>query len=70
MFNKISKYFLLFRSCVLASREHTCIQDSNIHYPDVTYKSKTELCKDLLDPKAVSEMIFCGKKVLFFVNVQ
>ncbi|XP_025422796.1 Fanconi anemia group J protein homolog isoform X2 [Sipha flava] len=40
------------RSCVLASRELTCIQDSNLFYPDITYKSKTELCRDLLDPKA------------------
>uniref|UniRef100_A0A2H8TS50 DNA 5'-3' helicase n=1 Tax=Melanaphis sacchari TaxID=742174 RepID=A0A2H8TS50_9HEMI len=40
------------KSCVLASREHTCIQDSNIYYPQISYKSKTELCKDLLDPRA------------------
>ncbi|XP_060833332.1 Fanconi anemia group J protein homolog isoform X1 [Rhopalosiphum padi] len=40
------------RSCVLASREHTCIQDSNIYYPQISYKSKTELCRDLLDPRA------------------
>lgn len=45
---------MVYRSCVLASREHTCIQDLNILYPDVTYKSKTELCRDLMDPKAVS----------------
>lgn len=40
------------KSCVLASREHTCIQDSNLYYPQISYKSKTELCRDLLDPKA------------------
>lgn len=46
--------FFSCRSCVLASRELTCIQDTNLFYPDISYRTKTELCKDLLDPKAVS----------------
>lgn len=49
--------FPLFRSCILASREHTCIADINIYYPQISYKSKTELCRDLLDPRAVSALI-------------
>lgn len=39
---------------MLASREHTCIQNIDYNYPYITYKSKTEMCKDLVDPQAVS----------------
>ncbi|XP_050434380.1 Fanconi anemia group J protein homolog isoform X2 [Adelges cooleyi] len=40
------------KSCVLASREHTCIQDINILAPEIKFKTKTEMCRELLDPKA------------------
>lgn len=43
---------------MLASREHMCIENSNINFPYITYKTKTEMCKDLLDPKAVSVYIY------------
>lgn len=43
---------------MLASREHMCIENPNINFPDITYKTKTEMCKDLLDPNAVSVHIY------------
>lgn len=50
----------------MASRELTCIQNPNIFHPHATYKSKTELCRDLMDPKAVSNatriVIRCARR--------
>ncbi|XP_050544911.1 Fanconi anemia group J protein-like isoform X3 [Daktulosphaira vitifoliae] len=44
--------FTEVKSCVLASREHMCIQDINVLAPQVKFKSKTEMCRELIDPKA------------------
>ncbi|XP_050544910.1 Fanconi anemia group J protein homolog isoform X2 [Daktulosphaira vitifoliae] len=46
--------FTEVKSCVLASREHMCIQDINVLAPQVKFKSKTEMCRELIDPKAIN----------------
>lgn len=63
-FLKFWKFF--FSSCILSSRNHSCINELG-NQPNV---NRNDLCHELLDPRTVSEFILYTSNFFLFTTVK